>query len=113
MNITEYQRKSMRTMKQDNETTLHCCMGMSGEVGEVVDLIKKSHFYGKDLDKSKIQEELGDVMFYIVNLATSLDISMENVLDENVKKLEKRYPNGFSSEDAIARRDYNESSKNS
>lgn len=111
MNITEFQRQSIRTMKVDEETLLHCCMGMAGEVGEVIDIIKKSYFYGKDFDKKKVEEELGDVMFYISNLATSLNISMENVLENNVEKLRKRYPNGFSKEDAIIRRDYNESSK--
>lgn len=108
MNITEYQLKSIRTMKIDEGTTVNCCMGLCGEVGEVVDLLKKHIFQGKELDKDKLEEELGDVMFYLVNLATNMNLSMEDILQKNVDKLIKRYPNGFNKEDAIKRMDENE-----
>ena len=107
MFIEKYQIESTRTMKFDDDVVLHCCMGMAGETGEVIDLIKKSVFYKKELDKDKVLEELGDVMFYIVNLATSLNISMSDVLQHNIDKLKKRYPHGFSEEDAIRRVDMN------
>lgn len=107
MNISEYQKKSLRTMKFDETVSTHCCMGLAGEIGEVIDIIKKSIFYKKELDKNKVTEELGDVMFYLVNLATSLNISMVNVLEQNVEKLLKRYPNGFTEKDAIERKDIN------
>lgn len=105
MNIVEYQKKSVRTMLFDENTSVHCCMGISGEAGEVIDLIKKSVYYGKPLDKTKVSEEIGDLMFYIVNLATSYNLSMSDILKNNVKKLELRFPNGFSKEDAIRRND--------
>lgn len=107
MNIITYQQRSVRTMKFDENVTTHCCMGLAGETGEVIDLIKKSTFYGKELDKEKVKEELGDVMFYLVNLATALNISMDDILVENILKLKKRFPNGFSEEDAIRRVDIN------
>lgn len=107
MNISEYQKKSIRTMKFDYSVSTHCCLGLAGETGEVIDIIKKSVYYKKELDKKKVTEELGDVMFYLVNLATSLDISMENVLEQNVEKLLKRYPGGFTEKDAIERKDIN------
>ena len=106
--IIDYQVASTRTMKFDDKVSIHCCMGIAGETGEVIDLIKKSVFYGKELDKDKVAEEIGDIMFYIVNLATSLNISMSDILDTNINKLIKRYPNGFSKEDAIKRADYGE-----
>ena len=107
MYIENYQAESTRTMKFDDNVVTHCCMGISGEAGEVIDLIKKSIFYGKELDKDKVSEEIGDIMFYIVNLATALNLSMSDILRGNVEKLRKRYPNGFSEEDAIKRVDVN------
>lgn len=108
MKIELYQKKSLRTMKVDDTTTQHCCLGISGEAGEVIDLVKKSIYYNKELDLIKVTEELGDLMFYIVNLASSLGISMHDVLIQNVEKLEKRFPNGFSKKEAIERKDEND-----
>ena len=107
MEIINYQLESTRTMKFDENVLMHCCMGMAGETGEVVDLIKKSVFYNKPIDKEKVAEEIGDIMFYIVNLATSLNLSMSDILQGNVDKLKKRFPNGFTESDAIRRVDMN------
>lgn len=92
-------------MKIDDSTVQHCCLGISGEAGEVIDLIKKSIYYNKPLDRSKVIEELGDLMFYIVNLASALNIPMSTVLRMNIEKLYERFPNGFSKEEAIERKD--------
>ena len=108
MNIGEFQKVSLRTMKIDENTISHCSMGLAGETGEVIDIIKKHLYYEKELDKNHITEELGDIMFYLVNLASALDISMVNVLEQNIEKLNKRYPEGFNKEDAILRRDKSE-----
>lgn len=105
MKIELYQKKSLRTMKIDDSTVQHCCLGISGEAGEVIDLIKKSIYYNKTLDRAKVTEELGDLMFYIVNLASALDIRMDTVLRMNVDKLYERFPNGFSKKEAIERKD--------
>ena len=108
MKIDEFQKISLRTMKIDENTISHCSMGLAGETGEVIDIIKKHLYYEKELDKNHITEELGDIMFYLVNLASALDISMVNVLEQNIEKLNKRYPEGFNKEDAILRRDKSE-----
>lgn len=108
MKIDEFQKISLRTMKIDENTIPHCSMGLAGETGEVIDIIKKHLYYGKPIDKNHITEELGDIMFYLVNLASAFDISMVNVLEQNIEKLNKRYPNGFNKEDAILRRDKSE-----
>lgn len=105
MNIQQFQLKSVRTMKIDKETIPHCALGLSGEVGEVVDLVKKNIYYKKDIDLDHLEEEIGDVMFYLVNLATMYNLSMETILDKNIDKLEKRYPSGFTLKDAIERKD--------
>lgn len=104
--ITDYQKLSVRTLNSDltpKETIINMVMGIAGETGEVVDLFKKHLFQGHELDKDKIKEELGDVMFYIVNLCTLLDIDAKDMLGNNVKKLQDRYPEGFDKGKSINR----------
>lgn len=105
MNIREFQEVSKRTMKWDEQTHLHCAMGVAGEVGEVVDIIKKSHFYNKPIDHTHLEEEIGDVMFYMVNLASHYGLDFEEILEDNFKKLSKRYPEGYNDKDAVLRKD--------
>lgn len=106
MEIQEFQEKSVRTLNTNllpRESISNMCMGISGEAGEVIDHIKKNFYQGHELDKDHMKEELGDLMFYIVNLATMLDIEMVDVLQGNVDKLLKRYPNGFDENKSINR----------
>lgn len=63
---------------------LHMAMGMVGEIGEVVDLVKKSFAYGRELDKQKLLEELGDFTFYTVGLADMLGVSFTGMAVESV-----------------------------
>lgn len=70
-------------------------MGIAGEAGEVVDYIKKVMFHNFDLDPDKLMEELGDVLAYVAMTATAYGMTLEDVAAANVKKLTKRYPNGF------------------
>ena len=108
MEIKEFQDISFRTMPKNlwfPDILVNMCMGISGESGEVIDLFKKHLFQGHSLDKKKVAEEIGDLMFYIVNLCTLLDLDMRVVLQGNVDKLKKRYPNGFEVEKSINRGD--------
>jgi NTP pyrophosphatase (non-canonical NTP hydrolase) len=88
---------------------LHAAVGLSGESGEVLDLIKKHWVYGKPLDKEKLVEELGDIFFYFTALLIQLDVDIGEVTVNNVQKLSKRYPTGYSDAAAIARVDQNAS----
>ena len=109
MNIEEYQSKSQRTVNtnlQIDEQVANLCMGLCGECGEVVDYLKKYIYHGHLVEKKKLVEELGDVMWYITNLATLFEIPMTYILEENIKKLEERYPEGFSEEKSINRKEY-------
>ena len=106
MKIEEYQRQSKRTLPtnfSDVELIKNMCFGLGGETGEVLDIFKKYFYQGHSLDKNMIIDELGDIMFYMVNLCTLLDISMINVLEHNIEKLNKRYPKGFEVERSINR----------
>ncbi len=78
-------------------------LGLAGESGEVADLLKKALFHGHSLDVDELEKELGDVLWYIANLAYEYGISLEAVAHYNVKKLRKRYPEGFSRDASINR----------
>ena len=70
-------------------------MGLAGEAGEVCDALKKVVFHDHPLDKDKLIEELGDVLWYVAALAATIDVPLEVIARRNAKKLEERYPAGF------------------
>lgn len=84
---------------------IHSIMGVSGEVGELLDTIKKHVIYKKELDLENVIEELGDIEFYLEQLRQELVISREETLDANISKLRKRYPSGYSNQLAQERLD--------
>ena len=85
---------------------LHMVIGASGEVGELVDAIKKHVIYQKPLDVENVKEELGDLLFYMSNLMQSVGLSFEEVLQHNVNKLSVRYSKGsYSNAQAQERAD--------
>lgn len=81
--------------------------GIAGESGEIIDHLKKHFFQGHDLDTNHIQEEIGDLMYYIAGLTKELGLDLETILELNDAKLRLRYPKGFTSEASIKRRDKN------
>jgi NTP pyrophosphatase (non-canonical NTP hydrolase) len=102
--VDRYQSKAMRTAIQEGkDLMINGCLGLSGEVGEVVDIVKKHLYQGHELDKDKIKNELGDVCWYIATLAESMNIKFSDILKGNIEKLEKRYPDGFEKERSISR----------
>ena len=77
---------------------LTACIGLSGEVGEFNDIVKKCIFQGKEMDEdtvTKLKSELGDVMWYVAQGCLALGTDIEDLIDINTAKLEKRYPGGF------------------
>ena len=106
MNLREYQEKSKRTLNYDltfEQLLSNMVFGIVGETGEVVDILKKHLYQGHDLDKDHIAEELGDIMFYIVNLCNLLNLDLQTIIEENYNKLLKRYPNGFEVKRSVNR----------
>ena len=72
-------------------------VGMSAESGEFMEIVKKMVFQGKPWDEHNRKHliiELGDVMWYVAQACMALDISFDEVIEGNIKKLEKRYPGG-------------------
>lgn len=107
MTPNEYQKLCMRTAGDTENARLiiNGAMGLCGESGEVIDLIKKCCFQGHVLDYDKIAEELGDVLWYAAILCEGLGVDMERVMRRNIRKLKKRYPNGFEAERSVNRGD--------
>jgi len=108
MDMNKYQQLAERTATRSEKDTAeerftHFCIGLAGEVGEVVDYLKKVLFHNHPLDKQKLAEELGDVIWYVATLATTANIPLDYVAQLNIDKLYKRYPEGFDVERSINR----------
>ena len=107
MTINEYQQEALRTASHDKHIPdamlVNGVMGLCGESGECVDIVKKYLFQGHTLDIDHLIEELGDVAWYIATTAASKGYTLEYVLQKNVEKLRKRYPDGFSADRSIHR----------
>lgn len=84
---------------------LHAILGISGEAGELVGAIKRTIVYHEPLDRQNLKEELGDLLYYVGLLMSDNDWTLDEVLRENMSKLQKRYPDGYNNEDAVARKD--------
>ena len=106
MEINEYQRLAMKTLNpalDKRDILINSVMGLCGESGEAIDIVKKWMAQGHALDRERLAKELGDIAWYLAEAATALDIELSEVLERNIEKLKKRYPEGFSSEKSINR----------
>ena len=106
MDANEYQKSAMRFLNPElgkDRVLCNAVMGLCGESGEVTDLVKKHFFQGHELDRDKMAEELGDVAWYLAETCEILGLNLSDVLQGNIEKLAKRYPDGFSSERSIHR----------
>ena len=107
MEINEYQKLAMKTLNPElsqKEVLINSVMGLCGESGEVIDIVKKWLSQGHELDKERLAKELGDVAWYLAEAATALDLPLEQIFQGNINKLKERYPNGFETEKSINRR---------
>lgn len=101
--VADYVREALRTESivdavNINPRTLHAVLGLSSEVGELMDAVKRHVYYGKTLDRVNLLEEAGDLLWYWALLVSSLDADPQQVLRANIDKLRKRYPDKFQSE---------------
>ena len=114
MTLNDYQKAAERT--SGNLTSWdkirNGCYGMNGEAGECIEILKKVEFQGHEFDPNRLIDELGDVMWYVAQTATGLGITLEDVAQGNIKKLEKRYPQEFTAEQSIHRSEYEEGNNN-
>lgn len=119
MTGNEYQQYAMRT--NDGKATerletfvsdgrvdiggiLNGCLGLAGESGEFLDMIKKWIFHDKPLDEEHAKKEVGDVCWYIAMICHSFGWNLDEIMRMNVDKLKARFPDGFSTERANNRK---------
>jgi NTP pyrophosphatase (non-canonical NTP hydrolase) len=102
-----YREAMLRTCGQRSSINqmLNAAMGLAGESGEFCDLVKKYVFHEKPMDRAAAIKELGDIRWYLELASHCLGVTMEEVENKNIEKLKLRYPNGFTSHDAITRKD--------
>ena len=96
----EYQSKALKTANDllPREKIINGALGLTGEAGEVADIVKKFIYHEHDLNKDEIEKELGDCLWYLALLADSIGTNLDKIAQKNIEKLKERYPNGFSSE---------------
>lgn len=98
MEVNEYQKLAMTTLNpalSQKDVLINSVMGLCGESGEAIDIVKKWLAQGHQLDKEHLAKELGDIAWYLAEAATALDLNLEDILEANIEKLKKRYPEGF------------------
>lgn len=98
MEFTEYQIEANKTIPdgmKESEIIDNAVYGVIGEVGELVDIIKKAKFQGHILDREHAKLELGDILWYVSEMAFGLGITLEDVAWANIKKLRARYGEKF------------------
>lgn len=81
----------------------HACLGLCTEAGEVMDPFKKSAFYGKPVDFVNLDEEIGDILWYIAIYAEARGTTIEALAERNNRKLKQRFPDKFTQEAALNR----------
>ncbi len=106
MTVNEYQKLAMTTLNpalDKKDVLINAVMGLCGESGEAIDIVKKWLAQGHELDREKLAKELGDVAWYLAEAATALDLTLEEILEGNIRKLAKRYPEGFQAARSLDR----------
>ena len=106
MTINEYQRLAMTTLNpalSERDVLINGVMGLCGEAGEAIDIVKKHLAQGHELDREALIGELGDVAWYLAETAWVLGADLETVLARNIEKLKRRYPEGFDAAHSVNR----------
>ena len=106
MTINEYQELAMKTVNpklNKDEILINSVMGLCGESGEAIDIVKKWFAHGHELDREHLKKELGDIAWYLAEASTALDLTLEEILEANIEKLRKRYPEGFETKRSVDR----------
>jgi len=105
MDLNEYQKLASKTANMGENSLTNFALGVAGEAGEVADLVKKSVYHGHPMNYEALIKELGDVLWYVSQLAAWAGVDLEEVALININKLMKRYPNGFSQEASLERKE--------
>ena len=108
MHFDEYQVAAARTMNPALDTDrrlMDAAAGLAEEAGEVLGQVRKALYVGHPLDRDRVVKELGDALWCLAAVATTLDVRLEEVAEANVAKLHARYPDGFTREASMGRKE--------
>ena len=108
MTGNEYQKLAMTTLNPalaQKDVLINGVMGLCGEIGEAIDIVKKHLHQGHALDREKLIKELGDIAWYLAETAFALDVDLDEVFEGNIAKLKARYPEGFDTQRSVHRTD--------
>ena len=100
-----YEAEAHRTISPDEDTTTHYVLGAASEAGELAHGLKQELAYYKPWDPENVKEEIGDVLWYLANLARLYGFTLGDAMEANIAKLRKRYPVGFTEDAASIRAD--------
>ena len=111
MNSRDYISKALRTEPPYHFSTIngltprieHAVYGLVTEAGELMDEVKRTKLYGKELDKTNLLEEAGDIMWYLAVLCDDLQVDFETIWQKNIDKLKVRFPDKFTNKEALER----------
>ncbi len=106
MDISDYQKHVLRTWNPavtGDDAVTASVFGAIGELGELVELLKKARYHGHVLDQDKVQKELSDCVYYWAALCHHLGFDAGAIAELNIEKLRARYPNGFEVEKSLHR----------
>lgn len=109
MSPNRYQMMALRTEPLDikccglSKRLSHGLMGLNGEAGEAIDILKKHLYQGHELDREHLAKELGDVAWYLAVTADALGYTLEDIFKMNLEKIKARYPDGFKADRSINR----------
>lgn len=101
MQINEYQILASRTIGQNMTTAdqeFHALHGMAGEIGELHSIYQKRYQGHLEESDEHRKKELGDLLWFIAEYCTACGWTLEEIMELNIDKLRKRYPDGFDSE---------------
>lgn len=107
MTVNEYQSLAMTTLNpalSQKDVLINGVMGLCGESGEAIDIVKKHLAQGHELDREGLIKELGDIAWYLAETAYALNVPLEEVLKRNIDKLRARYPEGFDTSRSVHRK---------
>ena len=95
MNFADYEAKAARTINpslDQNGRLIDAAAGLAEEAGEALSLVRKHLYQGRELDRDRLEKELGDVLWCLAMTARAAGLSLDQIASSNVKKLEDRHP---------------------
>ncbi|ANJ69249.1 MULTISPECIES: nucleoside triphosphate pyrophosphohydrolase family protein [Latilactobacillus] len=92
MEFNDYQKLANRTLYGNEQVLTNLALGLASESGEVVDIVKKYAFQGHELDEKMMSKKIGDVLWYLSQIAEWNNLDFDKVARENIEQLKQRYP---------------------